>query len=105
MMIKPKLKKVNLDWVNFQVMRRTHIGWWWGSIILIRSVIYDLLALTSNMTGSMWRKCEVLRKFGRLKPMRIMESPRHMNHSKQKSAALHPLGGSFRGPVRHDVVH
>jgi integrase len=23
-MIKPKLKKVNLDWVNFQVMRRTH---------------------------------------------------------------------------------
>jgi integrase len=22
--IKPKLKKINLDWVNFQVMRRTH---------------------------------------------------------------------------------
>jgi integrase len=23
-LIKPKLKKVNLDWANFQVMRRTH---------------------------------------------------------------------------------
>ena len=69
-MIKPKLKKVNLDWVNFQVVRRTHASLM-RELDIDPKLVADRLGHSVDVTLNVYTKTAIgLRK----KALATMES-------------------------------